>query len=280
MKKLHARLAAAALLVAPLMTARADIVLTTIADLTGQGLGTVQPLFTFQTPNGQTQVETGCYAYNNGLPGTGAYNGADNNPAGVSTTVGNYCSEGAANDVSSGSPKNHIYSLASLGISGTNEIGLVLNLNQVSNLGITIPDAGLVLSFYLPNPSGDVIFSAKLAAGWCNIAALCSGSNTFISSEQGQGSAGKVFVLNQAQQAALLAAMGGTFNPNVLVGASGFFGCAGTQTANCKEANDGADDVGLARVNASTITPEPASVALMATGLFGLVGVASRRRRK
>jgi PEP-CTERM motif len=279
LNKLAVRVAALGILAVPFSVARANLVLTSLDQFSGQGFGAITTIFTIQTPNGQTQTEQGCYAYNNGTPGSGAFNGADNTFAGISTTAGNYCTEGGVNDVAPGSPKNQIPSLSSVGITSVSQIGLLLNLNQVSDQGITIQNGGLVLSFYNPL-NGDIIYSATLANNWCNIASLCSGSNTLLASEQGQGGSGFTFVLDAAQQAGLLAAMGGTFNGNILVGASGFLGCAGTQTANCKEANDGADDISLAAVNQPTTVPEPSTTFLMASGLIGLAGVVRRRRNK
>jgi hypothetical protein len=282
-KKLVVQATMAALLALPLSTARADLVLTTLQINPGNGFGNAQTIFTLQVTGGNkgpgdpsAQNEQGCYAFGNV---TGAFSSTDNNPAGTVTNVGNYCTEGApVNQVASGSPKNALPSLSDAGITSVSDIGLLLNMNQVSTAGLTLND--MVMSFY--TPGGDVIFSATLPDGWCNIASLCSGTDTFISSEVGQGSAGTVFLLNAAQQTALSAAItaSGFSLSSILVGASANFGCIGTQTANCKEANDGAESLQLARVNTATLAPEPSTVALMATGFLGLVGVARRRRNK
>jgi len=277
-KNLALRLSAVALMAIPFGTARADLMLTEIQLNTGNGFGAVETIFTLQVTGGNqtlgTQIEQGCYAFGDTK---GAFSATD--PANVSTTVnsGNLCLEGNANQVASGSPKNALPSLGSVGITATNQIGLLLNINQVSDAGLTVNDMNL--SFY--TPGGDVIYVATLPDGWCNIAALCSGTDTFLKSETGQGSAGTVFLLTPAQQAALAAAItasGASFS-SILVGSGGNFGCSGTQGTNCKEANDGAESLQLARVDATTVTPEPATAALMATGLVGLVGVIRRRRQ-
>ena len=272
-------LSAVALLAIPIGTARADLILSAQQLNSGQGFGAVETIFTLQVTGGNqtlgTQIEQGCYAFGDIK---GAYSGADNNFAGSTVNLGNLCAENAGNQVASGSPKNKLPSFGDVAITNVNQIGLLINLNQISDAGITLNDANL--SFY--TASGDVIFNATLPDGWCTIASLCSGGDTFLSSIQGQGGNGQLFVLNAAQQAALsaaIAASGQAFS-SILVGAGGNFGCAGTQTANCKEANDGAESFQLANITTVVTTPEPSTAALMVTGLLGMVGVVRRRRRQ
>jgi hypothetical protein len=280
MKKLTVRLFALALLAIPLGTARADLVLSALELNAGQGFGAVFTIFTLQVTGNPTLhpdgLEDGCYAFGDM---TGAFNGAENNPAGTTVNAGNYCTEGAINEVASGSPKNALPSLGELGITQTNQIGLLVNLNQVSNQGITIND--MVLSFY--TASGDVIFNATLPNSWCTIASLCSGVDTFLSSINGQGGNGQLFVLDAAQQLALanaITASGQSFS-SILVGSSASLGCVtNPQTANCKAANDGAESFQLANITTVTTVPEPTTTALVATGLLSLFGVARRRRQQ
>jgi hypothetical protein len=280
MKKLTVRLFAAALLAIPFGTARADLVLSALELNSGQGFGAVFTIFTLQVTGNPTLhpdgLEDGCYAFGDL---TGAFNGAESNTAGTTVNSGNFCTEGAINEVASGSPKNALPSLGELGITQTNQIGLLVNLNQVSNQGITIND--MVLSFY--TASGDVIFNATLPNSWCTVAALCSGVDTFLSSINGQGGNGQLFVLDAAQQAALaaaIAASGQSFG-SILVGSAASLGCVtNPQTANCKAANDGAESFQLANISSPIVTvPEPTTTALVATGLLGLFGVARRRRQ-
>jgi len=279
-KKLALRLSAVALLAIPMGTARADLILTTLQLNQGQGFGAVETIFTLQVTGGNqtlgTQIEQGCYAFGDVK---GAYSTADPFVASTTVNLGNLCGENAGNQVANGSPKNALPSFGDVGITNVNQIGLLVNLNQVSDAGLTLNDMNL--SFY--TASGDVIFNAILPNGWCAIVALCSGADTFLSSVQGQGGNGYVFILDAAQQAGLAAAIsvsGATFS-SILVGAGGNFGCAGTQTANCKEANDGAESLQLANiVTGQSVVPEPSTTLLMAGGLLGIVGLVNRRRRR
>jgi hypothetical protein len=270
-KNLALRLSAVALLAIPIGTARADLVLSALELQQGQGFGATTTIMTMSIAQGD--VETGCFAFG-GVKG--AYNALDN-----AAGTGNLCDEGNPDsdiDNPLQPPKNAIVSLSSLGITATNQIGLLLNLNQISNQGITLQDMNL--TFY--TSTGTVIFNANLPPGWCTIATLCSGADTFLSSINGQGGNGQLFVLNAAQQAALNTAIlaNGGYG-NIVVGAGGLFGCGPAQTANCKQANDGAESIQLANITTPIVTiPEPSTTALMATGLLGLGGVVRRRRRR
>jgi hypothetical protein len=273
-KNLALRLSAVALLAIPFGTARASLILSTQILQNGQGFGAVETIFTLQVTGGNqtlgTQIEQGCFAFPNTK---GAFNPAEN--------PGNMCTENAGNQVANGSPKNALPSLGDINITTaaqitSGQIGLLFNMNQVSTAGLTI--TGMNLSFY--TAAGVSIFNAILpTVGWCNIAALCSGGETFLNSIPGQGGNGQLFVLDAAQRAALITAIGANPVSSILVGAGGIMGCAGTQTANCKEANDGAESFQLANTGI-VVTPEPSTAALMATGLLGMVGVVRRRRRQ
>ena len=275
MKNLALRLSAVALLAVPLGTARADLVLSTLTLQSGQGFGNTTTILTVSA--GNAGQEQGCFAFG----GTaGAYSNGDNNLAGTTVNQGNLCTENGANDLDNplGPPKNQIVTLGSLGITNTSQVGLVLNLNQVSNTGMTVNDMNL--SFY--TAGGDVIFNATLPDNWCTIASLCSGTNTFLASIPGQGGNGYVFVLNAAQQAGLAAAIAAsnTSFANILVGSGANFGCTATQGADCKVATTGAESIQLAQITGGqSVVPEPSTVVLMATGLLGMVGVVRRRRQ-
>jgi len=281
MKNLALRLSAVALLATPFGMARANLVLSNLSFNSGQGFGSTTTILTMSN----TPTEQGCFAFG-GLAGTYVGPAAQSPPA-------NNCTEGGANNLDNplGPPKNQIVSLGSLGITNASQIGLLLNLNQENTQGITVN--GMTLTFY--NAGGTAIFNASIVgdalagSNWCSALggaqaaalALCSGDKTFLASEPGQGNSGYVFVLDATQAGLLNAQIAGAGGANnVFVGAGANMGCSAAQGANCKEANSGAESLSLANIAGSqTVTPEPSTVVLMATGLLGMVGVVRRRRR-
>ena len=270
MKKLAVWTGAIAVLAIPVESARADLMLTTFQASGGNGFGAVTTIMTLQaTGNSQSPsgTEQGCNSFS-----------ATNTFGAFDPSKTDFCNEGAANDVPNGTPKTALPSLSSLGITNTSQIGLLLNINQTNpTSGLTIND--LALTFY--SSTGTPIFTATLPDNWCNLGAtFCSGLNTFSTFAQGQGQAGFAFTLTSAQQSALLAAMGNTFNGSVLVGVGGNFGCTGTAGTDCKLADDGAESLQLANLNTPITTPEPSTIMLTASGLIGLVGIGRRRRNK
>jgi len=272
MKKQFGLATVAALLAIPLSSARANLILTTFSASGGNGFGAKTTILTLQAVGNSTSpagIEQGC----NSFSGTATY--------GAFSTTGSgndFCNEGLSNDVANGSPKTALPSLTSLGITSASQIGLLFNINQNNvTKGITVND--LALTFY--NTAGTPIFTATLPDNWCTLSSsFCSGLNTFATESNGQGQAGFAFMLDAGQQAQLLAAMGGTFNGSVIVGSGGNFGCSGTAGADCLAAVSGAESLQLVNLNTPITTPEPSTTVLMASGLLGLVGFASRRRNK
>jgi hypothetical protein len=270
LKKLASWTGAIAVLAIPVGSARADLVLTNFTASGGNGFGAVTTIMTWQrVGNSQspTGIEQGC----NSFSSTNTFGAFDPSQT-------DFCLEGAANDVPNGTPKTALPSLSSLGITNTSQIGALFNINQSNpTSGITIND--LALTFY--TSTGTPIFTATLPSDWCNLgSSFCSGPNTFATFANGQGQAGYAFALTSGQQAALLAAMGGTFNGSVVVGVGGNFGCSGTAGTDCKVADAGAESLQLANLNTPITTPEPSTVMLTASGLIGLVGIGRRRRNK
>ena len=80
---------------------------------------------------------------------------------------------------------------------------------------------------------------------------------------------GYLFALNATEAATLQTFIGSLGAANIRVGIA----------ASASDATGGNETFFIFNSGAVSATPEPSTVALMATGLFGLAGVARRRRR-
>jgi hypothetical protein len=235
------RLSAVALAAAPLSVARADLVLVGPTEIGGTGLGAVSTILTIQ--NTGTEVGSVCRV------GSADVVGATVSAGGVCSGTGN----------TQASNQTVVFSNAAGPIGGTltaANFGIVFNASQPAGGPITLND--LTVTFY--SSTGAFLYQASTNP--------LNEPFNFASTATGTGNSGNLFVLNAAQQAAAIAA--GAFSSQ-----TNRVGLAATAS----NASGGLETFFLANTGAATVTPEPSTTALMATGLFGLVGFVRRRRR-
>ena len=248
MRKLLHTLAAVGLVATPFVGARADLILVSpnIITLGGTGLGAVNTVLTIQS-HGSGSVEAGCVGYTT----TG-------DQIGTSTT-GGVCS-GSTQDVKTGASQTQPRTLADAGITTGSNFAIFFNAAEPAGDGITLNT--LVANFYNAT-TGALLHSANYA-----------GPHDFTTTATGTGNTGYEFMLNSAEATTLQTFIASLGAANIRVGLSSSAGdgalgaTGGNETFFIFNAN-----------TATTTTPEPGTTALVATGLFGLFGVARRRRR-
>jgi len=243
------RLAAVGLVAAPFTAARADLVLVSpnIVTVGGTGLGAVNTVLTLEA-QGNSTVEAACVSFN----GTTDIIGPSRSGTGQCNT--------GTNDAQTGNSQTQTRTLSQAGITSGSNFALFFNAIEPGGNSITLNT--LVASFYSAN--GTLLHTATYLGA----------PHDFLQTETGNGNSGYLFGLTTAEQGTLdgLIAANGTTNIHV-----GITAVAG----NGLPAQAGHETFFIFN-NATTptqVTPEPSSMALMDTGLFGMVGFARRRRR-
>jgi len=249
MKNLLHTLAAVGLVASPLAAAHADLILVSpdIVTVGGTGLGAVNTVLTIQS-QGNNTTEAGCVGRN-----------ASGDVLATSVT-GGVCGGGTSADVKTGNSQTQTRTLSEAGI--TSGSGFAVFFNAADPGGNSITLNSLVATFY--GADGSVLHSAIYTGA----------PHDFLETATGTGNTGYLFRLNDAEAATLqgFITARGAQNIRVGIGAS-----AGTPLA----ATGGNETFFiLNRETTPTFaTPEPSTTVLLATGLFGLVGVVRRRRR-
>jgi len=244
MMKYPLKLSVLALLAAPMAVARADLVLVPgITVVGGTGLGTVSTVLTISS-QGSSTTEQGCVGFSAGGDVTGTF---------LNPVVG--CSAATNGDVLHGASQTLTRTLAEAGITSASNFAILLNAAEPGGNDITL--TGLVANFY--NSGGALIFSAVYTGAPIN----------FPSTEVGTGNSGFAFSLTPTQAAAL----------QTQIGLNG--GLAGVRVglgASLSNATGGNETFFIFNAAAGTVTPEPSTIVLTASGLIGLVGFVRRRR--
>ena len=224
-------------------TARADLVLVGTVTVGGTGLGTVNTVLTL-TSFGNNTTEQGCVGRNAG----GDFIG--------STAVG-ACVAGPTTDVMTGASQTQTRTLAEAGITtGTN---FAILFNAVEPAGNSITLNTLSANFY--NNAGTLLYTATYTGA----------PHNFLTTQTGTGNTGEMFTLDATQAAIVQGLITANTAAGVRVGLA-------TSAGNPLPAQGGPETFFIFNNGAATVTPEPSTVVLMATGLVGLVGFVRRRR--
>ncbi len=248
------RFAALTLVATPFLAARAELVFGGIVTVGGTGLGTVNTVLTI-TSQGNNTSEQGCI-----IPTS---NGSSSS---MGNLVVNNCVSGSNADLQTGASQTLTRNLGTIGVTSAQNFGIVLNAAEPAGNSISLNN----LVAYFMNSTGGT-FTAVL-----NQASCPTGNCNFLSTQTGTGNSGFLFQLNSTEAASFasfITASGGINNVWVGLGA-----LAGTTTGF--EATGGNETFFVINSGLATVTPEPSTTALMASGLVGLVTFARRRRRR
>jgi hypothetical protein len=237
----HAGLAAA--LLAGAGVAHADLILLGQVDMQGTGLGNVPTVLTIQSP-GSSSNEQGSVAWN----GTTNVTTGDTQAITQTRTI-------AESGATAASNFRVVFNPVEPGTAATNSI--------------TLND--LEVTFF--NAAGAVLFrSGELRNSNGTLAPI-----NFSSTEVGTGNAGFVFGLNAAQQAQATAA-GAFSNTANRVGLAAIASNATGGHETFFIGNQGGSSTGGLPPLVGPI-PEPGTMAMLATGLLAMGGIARRRRQ-